>query len=121
MSGVIIFLLMIATAFIGYVLPWGQMSFRGATVITNLFSAIPVVGESIVYWIWGGFSVNNATLNRFFSLHYLLPFIIALLAIIHIYLLHKNGSNNPLGIDITNQYLFIVSGSTIITGSKFMA
>lgn len=100
MSGVVIFLLMMATAFIGYVLPWGQMSFRGATVITNLFSAIPIIGENIVHWIWGGFSVNNATLNRFFSLHYLLPFILAILAITHIYILHFYGSNNPLGIDI---------------------
>lgn len=100
MSGVVIFLLMMATAFIGYVLPWGQMSFWGATVITNLFSAIPVVGESIVYWIWGGFSVNNATLNRFFSLHYLLPFILAVLALLHIYILHKYGSNNPVGMDL---------------------
>lgn len=100
MSGVVIFLLMMATAFIGYVLPWGQMSFWGATVITNLFSAIPIIGEEIVYWIWGGFSVNNATLNRFFSLHYLLPFILAGLALLHIYLLHKYGSNNPLGLDL---------------------
>jgi ubiquinol-cytochrome c reductase cytochrome b subunit len=88
-----------ATAFMGYVLPWGQMSFWGATVITNLFSAIPVVGKTIVEWLWGGFSVNNATLNRFLSLHYLLPFIIAGLTIIHLSLLHKNGSNNPLGIN----------------------
>lgn len=98
-SGVIIFLLMMATAFMGYVLPWGQMSFWGATVITNLFSAIPVVGGSIVEWLWGGFSVDNATLNRFFSLHYLLPFVIAGLTLIHLSLLHKEGSNNPLGIN----------------------
>jgi ubiquinol-cytochrome c reductase cytochrome b subunit len=98
-SGVIIFLLMMATAFIGYVLPWGQMSFWGATVITNLFSAIPVVGKTIVEWLWGGFSVNNATLNRFLSLHYLLPFIIASLALLHLSLLHKDGSNNPIGIN----------------------
>jgi ubiquinol-cytochrome c reductase cytochrome b subunit len=98
-SGVIIFLLMMATAFIGYVLPWGQMSFWGATVITNLFSAIPFVGSSIVEWLWGGFSVSNATLNRFFSLHYLLPFIIAGLVVIHIGFLHKDGSNNPLGVE----------------------
>jgi quinol-cytochrome oxidoreductase complex cytochrome b subunit len=96
-SGVVIFLLMMATAFMGYVLPWGQMSFWGATVITNLFSAIPFVGSSIVEWLWGGFSVSNATLNRFFSLHYLMPFIIAGLVIIHLSLLHENGSNNPLG------------------------
>jgi len=98
-SGVIIFLLMMATAFMGYVLPWGQMSFWGATVITNLFSAVPVVGSSIVEWLWGGFSVSNATLNRFFSLHYLLPFLIAGLTLIHLSLLHKVGSNNPLGVN----------------------
>lgn len=98
-SGVLLFVLMMATAFIGYVLPWGQMSFWGATVITNLFSAIPVVGESIVQWLWGGFSVDNATLNRFFSLHYLLPFAIAGLALVHLVLLHQNGSTNPLGIE----------------------
>jgi len=98
-SGVIIFLLMMATAFMGYVLPWGQMSFWGATVITNLFSAIPFVGTSIVEWLWGGFSVSNATLNRFFSLHYLMPFVITGLVIVHLSLLHKDGSNNPLGIN----------------------
>jgi ubiquinol-cytochrome c reductase cytochrome b subunit len=98
-SGVVIFLLMMATAFMGYVLPWGQMSFWGATVITNLFSAIPVVGPSIVDWLWGGFCVDNATLNRFFSLHFVLPFAIAGLVIVHLALLHKDGSNNPLGID----------------------
>jgi len=98
-SGVIIFLLMMATAFMGYVLPWGQMSFWGATVITNLFSAIPFIGSSIVEWLWGGFSVDNATLNRFFSLHYLLPFLIAGLTIIHLSLLHDEGSNNPLGVN----------------------
>lgn len=89
---------MMATAFIGYVLPWGQMSFWAATVITNLFSAIPVIGESLVVWIWGGFCVDNATLNRFFSLHYLLPFVIVALVIAHIILLHKKGSSNPIGI-----------------------
>jgi len=98
-TGVILFLLMMATAFMGYVLPWGQMSFWGATVITNLFSAIPFVGQNIVEWLWGGFSVGNPTLNRFFSLHYLLPFLIAGLTIIHLSLLHKEGSNNPLGIN----------------------
>jgi len=98
-SGVVIFLLMMATAFMGYVLPWGQMSFWGATVITNLFSAIPLVGDAIVQWLWGGFSVDNATLNRFFSLHYLLPFLIAGLTIVHLALLHKDGSNNPLGVN----------------------
>ncbi len=98
-SGVLIFILMMATAFMGYVLPWGQMSFWGATVITNLFSAIPFVGGAIVEWLWGGFSVDNATLNRFFSLHFLLPFLIAGLSIIHLALLHENGSNNPLGVE----------------------
>ena len=90
---------MMATAFMGYVLPWGQMSFWGATVITNLFSAIPYVGESIVTLLWGGFSVDNATLNRFFSLHYLMPFIIAGVVVLHIVALHRFGSNNPIGID----------------------
>jgi ubiquinol-cytochrome c reductase cytochrome b subunit len=98
-SGVLIFFLMMATGFMGYVLPWGQMSFWGVTVITNLFSAIPVVGPAIVEWLWGGFSVDNPTLNRFFSLHYLLPFIIAAVAGLHLVLLHQHGSNNPLGID----------------------
>ena len=98
--GVLIFLLMMATAFMGYVLPWGQMSFWGATVITNLFSAIPLVGESIVTWLWGGFSVDNPTLNRFFALHYLLPFIIVAVVVLHIVALHRFGSNNPTGIDI---------------------
>jgi quinol-cytochrome oxidoreductase complex cytochrome b subunit len=98
-SGVIIFLLMMATAFMGYVLPWGQMSFWGATVITNLFSAIPFIGGSIVEWLWGGFSVSNATLNRFFSLHYLVPFLIVGLVLLHLSLLHNEGSNNPLGLN----------------------
>jgi len=98
-SGVIIFLLMMATAFMGYVLPWGQMSFWGATVITNLFSAIPFAGPAIVEWLWGGFSVDNATLNRFFSLHYLMPFVIAGLTVVHLSLLHSEGSNNPIGIN----------------------
>jgi len=97
--GVIILLLMMATAFMGYVLPWGQMSFWGATVITNLFSAIPLVGESIVTWLWGGFSVGNPTLNRFFALHYLLPFVIVGVVMLHLVALHRFGSNNPLGID----------------------
>jgi len=96
--GVVILILMMATAFMGYVLPWGQMSFWAATVITNLFSAIPVVGPSIVEWLWGGFSVDNATLNRFFSFHYLLPFILAGAVIAHLVSLHEVGSNNPLGI-----------------------
>ena len=99
MTGVVIFLLMMATAFMGYVLPWGQMSFWGATVITNLFSAFPLIGDSIVTWLWGGFSVDNPTLNRFFSLHYLLPFVIAGVVFLHIAALHITGSNNPLGIE----------------------
>ncbi|HJS33631.1 MAG TPA: cytochrome b N-terminal domain-containing protein [Alphaproteobacteria bacterium] len=97
--GIIILLLMMATAFMGYVLPWGQMSFWGATVITNLFSAIPLIGESIVTWLWGGFSVDNPTLNRFFSLHYLLPFVLVGVVVLHLVALHTHGSNNPLGID----------------------
>jgi len=97
-SGVVILLLSMATAFMGYVLPWGQMSFWGATVITKLFSAFPIVGDHLVHWLWGGFSVDNATLNRFFSLHYLLPFLIAGAVILHIVALHAEGSNNPLGI-----------------------
>ena len=100
--GVIILLVMIGTAFMGYVLPWGQMSFWAATVITNLASAIPVIGTDIVYWLWGGFSVDNATLNRFFSFHYTLPFILIGLVAVHIILLHENGSNNPLGTPIIN-------------------
>ena len=98
--GVVILLVMMATAFVGYVLPWGQMSFWGATVITNLFSVIPFVGDKIVIWLWGGFAVDNPTLNRFFSLHYLLPFIIFGLVFLHIWALHTAKSNNPLGIDI---------------------
>lgn len=98
--GVIIIALMMATAFTGYVLPWGQMSFWAATVITSLFSAIPVVGESIVNWLWGGFAVGNPTLNRFFALHYLLPFIILGVVIVHVWALHISGSNNPLGVEL---------------------
>jgi quinol-cytochrome oxidoreductase complex cytochrome b subunit len=98
--GIVILLIMMATAFMGYVLPWGQMSFWGATVITNLFSAIPLVGESIVNWLWGGFSIANPTLNRFYSLHYLLPFVLVGIVILHIWALHEHKSNNPLGIDI---------------------
>jgi len=97
--GVIILLLMMATAFMGYVLPWGQMSFWGATVITNLFSAIPVIGNAIVTWLWGGFAVDNPTLNRFYALHYLLPFVIVGVVVLHVSALHISGSNNPLGID----------------------
>ena len=98
-SGVTIFLIMMLTAFIGYVLPWGQMSFWGATVITNFLSAIPYVGTDIVQWVWGGFSVNNATLNRYFSLHYLFPFILCGLILIHLILLHTTGSNSPIGLN----------------------
>jgi len=97
--GVVILLLMMATAFMGYVLPWGQMSFWGATVITNLFSAIPFVGKAVVTWLWGGFSVDNPTLNRFYSLHYLLPFVIIAVVFLHVAALHISGSNNPLGIE----------------------
>ncbi len=97
--GVIIFLIMMATAFMGYVLPWGQMSFWGATVITNLFSAIPLVGEAVRTWLWGGFSVDNPTLNRFFSLHYLLPFMIFGVALLHVWAFHTSGNNNPTGVD----------------------
>ena len=100
MIGVVILLVMMATAFMGYVLPWGQMSYWGATVITNLFSAIPLVGDSIVTWLWGGFSVSNPTLNRFFSLHYLLPFVLVGVVFLHVVALHITGSNNPLGIDV---------------------
>jgi quinol-cytochrome oxidoreductase complex cytochrome b subunit len=92
---------MMATAFLGYTLPWGQMSFWGATVITNLFSAIPIVGESIVTWLWGGFSVGDATLNRFYAVHYLLPFVIVAFAGLHLMALHRFGSNNPTGIDVS--------------------
>ena len=98
--GIIIFLATMATAFMGYVLPWGQMSFWGATVITNLFSAIPLIGESIVNWLWGGFSVDNPTLNRFFALHYLLPFVIVGLVMLHLVALHQHGSNNPTGVEV---------------------
>lgn len=97
--GIIIFLLMMGTAFMGYVLPWGQMSFWGATVITNLFSAFPVVGEHIVTFLWGGFSVDNPTLNRFFALHFLLPFVLFGLVALHVVALHVKGSNNPTGVD----------------------
>jgi len=96
--GVIIFLLMMATAFMGYVLPWGQMSFWGATVITNLFSALPLVGETVVTWLWGGFAVDNPTLNRFFSLHYLLPFMIFGVVLLHVWAFHTTGNNNPTGV-----------------------
>jgi ubiquinol-cytochrome c reductase cytochrome b/c1 subunit len=98
--GVIIFLLMMATAFMGYVLPWGQMSFWGATVITNLFGALPIVGETVVTWLWGGYSVDNPTLNRFFSLHFLLPFMIFGVVILHVWALHVTGQNNPTGVNV---------------------
>jgi ubiquinol-cytochrome c reductase cytochrome b subunit len=101
--GVIIFLLMMATAFMGYVLPWGQMSFWAATVITNLFTAIPLVGEAITQWLWGGFSVDSATLNRFFALHYLLPFMIAGVVVLHIWALHVPGNGNPAGIAVKDK------------------
>jgi len=100
MLGVVIFLIMMATAFMGYVLPWGQMSFWAATVITNLFSAVPVIGEEITTWLWGGFSVDSPTLTRFYSLHYLLPFAIFGVTILHIWALHVHGPNNPTGIDV---------------------
>ncbi|AMW34037.1 cytochrome b [Haematospirillum jordaniae] len=98
--GLIIMLIMMGTAFMGYVLPWGQMSFWGATVITNLFSAIPLVGEHIVTWLWGGFSVDNPTLNRFFALHFLLPFVLVGIVVLHVWALHTVSSNNPLGINM---------------------
>nr|AWV83183.1 cytochrome b [Auritibicen japonicus] len=96
--GVIIMLILMVTAFLGYVLPWGQMSFWGATVITNLLSAVPYLGTMLVNWIWGGFAVDNATLTRFYSLHFLMPFIISAMTIIHLIFLHQTGSNNPLGL-----------------------
>lgn len=98
--GCVIYLLMMATAFMGYVLPWGQMSFHGAVVITNLLGALPIVGESITTWLWGGFAVDNPTLNRFFSLHYLLPFVIAGVVGLHIWALHVPGNNNPTGVNV---------------------
>nr|WAM65144.1 cytochrome b [Haliotis varia] len=97
--GVVLLLLTMATAFLGYVLPWGQMSFWGATVITNLFSAIPYIGGELVQWMWGGFAVDNATLVRFFSLHFLVPFVIAGMSVLHLLFLHETGSNNPLGLN----------------------
>ncbi|MBZ0260038.1 MAG: cytochrome b/b6 [Hyphomicrobiales bacterium] len=100
MIGVLIYLVMMATAFMGYVLPWGQMSFWGAKVITNLFSAIPFVGESVTTWLWGGYSVDNPTLNRFFSLHYLLPFVLAGLVGLHVWALHVPGNGNPTGVNV---------------------
>nr|YP_009310603.1 cytochrome b [Phlaeoba infumata]AOT80813.1 cytochrome b [Phlaeoba infumata] len=99
MIGTVILFLVMATAFMGYVLPWGQMSFWGATVITNLLSAIPYLGTDLVQWVWGGFAVDNATLNRFFTFHFVLPFIIAAMAAIHLFFLHQTGSNNPIGVN----------------------
>jgi len=99
-TGLIIYLLMMATAFMGYVLPWGQMSYWAATVITNLFSAIPLFGENVTEWLWGGFAVDNPTLIRFYSLHYLFPFLIFGLVVLHIWALHVPGNNNPVGIDV---------------------
>ncbi|MDO8409878.1 MAG: cytochrome b/b6 [Phenylobacterium sp.] len=101
--GCIIYLLMMATAFMGYVLPWGQMSFHGAVVITNLFGALPIVGEAITTWLWGGFAVDNATLNRFFSLHFLLPYMIAGVVGLHIWALHVPGNNNPTGVNVKSK------------------
>ena len=95
-----IYFLMMMTAFMGYVLPWGQMSFWAATVITNLFSAVPLIGESITNWLWGGFAVDSPTLTRFYALHYLFPFLILGLVILHIWALHIPGNNNPVGIDV---------------------
>ena len=100
MLGVLIFLLMMATAFMGYVLPWGQMSFWAATVITNIFAAIPVIGDPLLSLLRGGFAVGNPTLNRFFSLHYLLPFVIAAVVVLHIWALHVPGNNNPVGVEV---------------------
>nr|AVM18780.1 cytochrome b [Poecilia mexicana] len=97
--GVVLLLLVMMTAFVGYVLPWGQMSFWGATVITNLLSAVPYVGDTLVQWIWGGFSVDNATLTRFFAFHFLLPFIVAAATLVHLIFLHETGSNNPIGLN----------------------
>nr|YP_010381629.1 cytochrome b [Symplanella brevicephala]UDL72004.1 cytochrome b [Symplanella brevicephala] len=96
-SGTLIMLMLMATAFMGYVLPWGQMSFWGATVITNLISAVPYLGEMIVQWVWGGFAVDNPTLNRFFTFHFILPFLISMMVIMHLMFLHETGSSNPLG------------------------
>nr|ABV64404.1 cytochrome b [Gymnothorax margaritophorus]UEX93130.1 cytochrome b [Gymnothorax undulatus] len=97
--GVVLFLLVMMTAFVGYVLPWGQMSFWGATVITNLLSAVPYVGNTLVQWIWGGFSVDNATLTRFFAFHFLLPFVVLAATMLHLLFLHETGSNNPAGLN----------------------
>ena len=105
--GVIIFLLMMATGFLGYVLPWGQMSYWGATVITNLLSVIPFVGKHIVVWLWGGYSVGDPTLNRFYALHFLLPFVIFAVVFLHLWALHQHKSNNPVGLDLSKESDFI--------------
>lgn len=115
--GVRIFLITIATAFLGYVLPWGQISFWGATVITNLITTLPYIGNIIVTWIWGGFSINNATLNRFFSLHFILPFIVIIIVILHLFFLHTTGSSNPLG---TNRNLNKISFHTYFSIKDFL-
>jgi len=121
-SGIIIFLLMMGTAFIGYVLPWGQTSLWGATVTTNLLTAIPLIGESVAYWIWGGFSVGNPTLNRFYSFHYLLPFVVIGIVFLHLTLLHLRGSTNPIGITATKDridfhpYFFIKDAVSLFLG-----
>jgi len=101
--GILIFISMMATAFMGYVLPWGQMSYWGATVITSLFSAVPVVGDAVVTWLWGGYSVDHPTLNRFYSLHYLMPFVIFGLVILHVIALHVPGSGNPTGVEVKSK------------------
>ncbi|WP_333834488.1 cytochrome b, partial [Rubrimonas sp.] len=111
--GILIYLCMMGTAFMGYVLPWGQMSFWGATVITNLFSAFPLIGDSLVTWLWGGFSVDNATLTRFFSLHYLLPFVIAGLTVLHIWAFHHTGNNNPTGVEVRRDSIEMVKKDTV--------
>jgi len=105
-TGVIIFLITVLVAFLGYVLPWGQMSFWGATVITNLFSAVPVLGKLIVNFLWGGFAVDNPTLNRFLSLHFLLPFVLIGLSLLHLILLHTDGNNNPLGVSSKLHFIY---------------
>ena len=111
--GILIYVAMMATAFMGYVLPWGQMSFWGATVITNLFSAVPGVGDEIVQWLWGGFAVDNPTLKRFFSLHYLLPFVIVGLVALHIWAFHTTGNNNPTGVHVRNDSIENVKKDTV--------
>ncbi|HUF87177.1 MAG TPA: cytochrome b N-terminal domain-containing protein [Thermohalobaculum sp.] len=111
--GILIYLAMMATAFMGYVLPWGQMSFWAATVITNLFSAIPLVGDAIVSWLWGGFSVDNPTLQRFFSLHYLLPFVIAALVAVHVWGFHTTGNSNPTGVEVRRDSIEVAKRDTL--------